>query len=96
MKWLEMAQALLSPEHGDRIFLIEGHTDTLGPDEYNHNLSQRRAEKVRTFLESQGIMLDRLHAKGVGESRPLVSDGGIDEQAINRRVEFVRMGFYKR
>jgi outer membrane protein OmpA-like peptidoglycan-associated protein len=91
---IEMAKAMLSPEHRDRVFLIEGHTDTLGSDEYNFDLSQRRAEKVRTFLASQGIMSDRLHVKGVGESKPLVSEGGIDEQATNRRVEFVRQGFY--
>jgi outer membrane protein OmpA-like peptidoglycan-associated protein len=89
-----MAQTMLLPEHRDRVFLIEGHSDTLGSDEYNLDLSQRRAEKVRTFLASQGIMLDRLHVKGVGESRPLILTGSIDEQAINRRVEFVRLGFY--
>jgi len=85
---------MLSPEHRDRVFLIEGHTDTLGPDEYNLDFSHRRAEKVRTFLASQGIMSDRFHVKGVGESRPLVLTGSKDEQAINRRVEFVRLGVY--
>jgi outer membrane protein OmpA-like peptidoglycan-associated protein len=39
-------------------------------------------------------MLDRLHVKGIGESRPLVLTGSKDEQGINRRVEFVRIGVY--
>jgi outer membrane protein OmpA-like peptidoglycan-associated protein len=91
---IEMAQTMLSPEHRDRVFLIEGHSDTLGSDEYNLDLSQRRAGKVRTFLASQGVISDRLRVSGVGESKPLVLTGSIDEQAINRRVEFVRLGFY--
>ena len=91
---IEMAQTMLSPEHRDRVFLIEGHSDTLGPEAYNLGLSRKRAEKVWTFLASQGIMSDRLQVKGVGESRPLVLAGSIDEQAINRRVEFVRLGVY--
>jgi outer membrane protein OmpA-like peptidoglycan-associated protein len=91
---IELAQTMLSPEHRDRVFLIEGHSDTLGPDEYNLDLSQRRAAKVREFLASQGVMSDRLRVKGVGESKPFISTGGKDEQAINRRVEFVRLGVY--
>ena len=91
---IEMAQTMLLPEHRDRVFLIEGHSDTLGPEAYNLGLSQRRAEKVRTFLASQGIMSDRLQIIGVGESRPLVLTGSIEEQGINRRVEFVRLGSY--
>lgn len=91
---IELAQTMLSPEHRDRVFLIEGHTDTLGPEAYNLGLARRRAETVRTFLAAQGIMSDRLQVKGVGESRPLVLAGSIDEQAINRRVEFVRLGVY--
>jgi outer membrane protein OmpA-like peptidoglycan-associated protein len=89
-----MAQTMLLPEYRDRVFLIEGHTDTLGSDEYNLDLSQRRAKKVRTFLASQGVMSGRLRVIGVGESRPLVLTGSKDEQAMNRRVEFVRLGFY--
>ena len=93
---IEMAKAMLSPEHRDRVFLIEGHTDTLGSDDYNFDLSRMRVEKVLTFLASHGIVSDRLHAKGVGESRPLVSEGGIGEQTTNHRVEFVRMGLYRK
>jgi outer membrane protein OmpA-like peptidoglycan-associated protein len=89
---IEVAKAMLVPEHQDSAFLIEGHTDTLGPDQYNLDLSKRRAEKVRTFLASQGIMSDRLRVIGIGETRPLVLKGGKNEQAINRRVEFVSLG----
>ena len=91
---IEMAQAMRSSEHRDRIFMIESHSDTTGPDEYNLDLSRRRAEAVRTFLVSRGIVLGRLEIEGVGEARPLVLTGNQEEQAINRRVEFLRLGPY--
>jgi outer membrane protein OmpA-like peptidoglycan-associated protein len=91
---IEMAQTMRSSQHRDRIFMIEGHTDTLGSDEYNLDLSRRRAEEVRTFLVSRGIVLERLKIEGVGEAKPLVLTGSQEEQAINRRVEFLRLGPY--
>lgn len=72
---------------------IGGHTDTGGDEAMNLNLSQRRAEAVRTYLANKGIATDRLIAKGYGESKPLVADRaviGVDSQdrAKNRRTEF--------
>lgn len=66
---------------------ISAHTDAVGSDEYNLELSQRRAESVVNYLISKGINTDRLIAKGYGESVP-VADNNTDEgKAANRRVE---------
>lgn len=72
-------------------FLIEGHTDSFGSDEYNLLLSARRAESVRAWLvESMNIPSARIETRGLGKSRLIVPAGGtIEEQAINRRVEIV-------
>jgi outer membrane protein OmpA-like peptidoglycan-associated protein len=67
---------------------ISGHTDNMGDDTFNKNLSQQRANAVKTYLASKGIDPKRLVAVGYGETRPLVSND--DEQGgreINRRVE---------
>lgn len=76
-------------ERGDVKVEVAGHTDSRGSDEYNVNLSQRRAEAVRNYLISKGIAADRLTAKGYGESQP-VADNATDEGRFkNRRVELV-------
>jgi outer membrane protein OmpA-like peptidoglycan-associated protein len=69
--------------------VIEGHTDAVGSDEYNLGLSKRRAQAVRDFLASQGVVEGRLSSEGYGESRP-VADNGTDEgRQKNRRVDLV-------
>jgi len=66
---------------------ISAHTDAVGSDEYNLELSQQRAESVVNYLITKGINSDRLIAKGYGESQP-VADNEIEEgKALNRRVE---------
>ncbi|MEJ2719569.1 MAG: OmpA family protein [bacterium] len=68
---------------------IEGHTDSIGPDEYNLGLSQRRARAVYEFLVSQGVDESRMSWEGYGESRP-VADNSTDEgRQRNRRVDLV-------
>lgn len=67
---------------------IEGHTDAQGPDEYNLELSQRRAEAVMTYLVNRGVSPSRLEAVGYGEMRPIVSGKSDAAYAKNRRVEF--------
>lgn len=67
---------------------LSGHTDSVGSDAYNKNLSQRRANSVKNFLVSQGVPASRLTAIGYGEAKP-VADNTTDEgRAQNRRVEF--------
>jgi outer membrane protein OmpA-like peptidoglycan-associated protein len=67
---------------------IEGHTDATGTDEHNLELSQQRAEAVRTYLVSQGVVADRLETKGMGEGHPIQPGDSEEVYATNRRVEF--------
>nr|MBN2277558.1 OmpA family protein [candidate division Zixibacteria bacterium] len=71
---------------------IEGHTDSDGADDYNANLSQKRAESVRTYLVNEfGISADRLEAKGWGETKPIDTNNSAEGKANNRRVELVKI-----
>jgi len=68
---------------------VEGHTDALGSDAYNLDLSQRRAAAVANYLvDRQGIEATRLVVLGMGEGAPLV-ENGYDPR--NRRVQFARV-----
>lgn len=67
--------------------VIEGHTDSIGTEEYNRDLSQRRAESVSTYLQSQGIDGNRLRTVGYGESRPVATNDTDAGRSQNRRVE---------
>lgn len=66
---------------------IEGHTDDVGKDDYNHDLSHRRAASVRTYFISKGISDDRLTSKGYGETRPIADNKTAAGKAQNRRTE---------
>jgi len=67
---------------------IEGHTDLIGSDESNLQLSLARAQSVKNWLvKSMKISEDRLYVRGLGKSFPIVLEGDEDAQAINRRVE---------
>ncbi len=80
----EFAKALKGNKLGAAEFNIEGHTDASGSDNFNLNLSNRRAASVVSYLESLGVPSSRLNATGFGESKPRVDD---PFAAINRRVE---------
>jgi OOP family OmpA-OmpF porin len=72
---------------------IEGHTDSIGSDEYNQRLSERRAQAVKQYLVSKGIAAARLETSGYGESQPIAPNTtpeGKDNpegRAMNRRAE---------
>ena len=73
---------------------IGAHTDCRGPEEYNLNLSHKRAKSVREYLVSQGISNTNVKSVGYGETQPLnkcVKEGICKEEEynINRRCEFV-------
>lgn len=68
---------------------VEGHTDSVGSDAYNLELSQRRAEAVVDYLISQGIEPHRLEPIGMGEGHPIDSNETDDGRYHNRRVDFV-------
>ena len=67
---------------------VEGHTDNKGGAAYNVKLSQQRADSVIKWLSSHGIAADRLVAKGIGLTTPLVPNDTEANRALNRRVEF--------
>lgn len=70
--------------------VIEGHTDSDGSDAHNQQLSEARAEAVRTFLvESGGVIPDVIHARGYGEAQPVSPNDTPLNKARNRRVEVV-------
>ena len=68
---------------------ILGHTDALGDDAYNLDLSRRRAESVVKFLTDNKVGKARLRASGKGEQQPVASNETDEGRAQNRRVEFV-------
>ncbi len=69
---------------------LQGHTDSVGSDAYNLNLSQRRAESVKVYIASKGVDAARIDAKGHGETRPVADNTTVEGRAANRRVVFVR------
>ena len=69
---------------------ISGHADAIGSDEYNRELSARRAESVRQWMINKGIAANRLTSVGYGESRPIASNDTEEGRALNRRIEFKR------
>ncbi len=67
---------------------VEGHTDSVGTDQYNQRLSERRANAVRDVLVNQyGLESNRVNAIGYGESRPVADNATEEGRQINRRVE---------
>lgn len=67
---------------------ISGHTDSRGRDAYNQELSEARANAVKTFLGNAGIDTARMDAVGFGETKPIASNNTRDGRAQNRRIEF--------
>lgn len=68
---------------------IEGHTDALGADEYNLDLSRRRAEAVKAALATTGMPSTSIRAEGLGETDPVESNETEEGRAQNRRVVVV-------
>ena len=80
----QFAKAIKDPRLAGSKFEIDGHTDAVGPEEYNQGLSERRADAVVSYLASDGIDKSHLVAKGFGKSKPRVANPYSPE---NRRVE---------
>lgn len=78
-------------KYDDTIILIEGHTDSTGPEEYNMQLSKRRAESVSHFLASQAVSPGRFSVIGYGEVQPVATNETTDGRQQNRRVELAIM-----
>jgi outer membrane protein OmpA-like peptidoglycan-associated protein len=76
-------------EYPDRGVAIRGYTDSLGGDEYNQGLSERRANSVKAYLAAQGIDSTRLSAAGMGQSDPVAGNDSAAGRLQNRRVEVI-------
>jgi len=82
-----VAQALAA--YPDRSIVVEGHTDDRGSDATNQQLSQKRAESVRSYLQQRGVPPEQMRAVGRGESQPIASNDTAEGRANNRRVEVI-------
>ena len=71
---------------------VEGHTDSVGTDEYNQKLSEARAGSVREYLTGQGVPGDAVTAVGFGKADPVASNDTAAGRQKNRRVEMVVSG----
>jgi len=71
---------------------IEGHTDAIGSDEYNQTLSEKRADSVRGYLVSSGVVPDHITAVGLGKSDPVADNATAAGRKLNRRVDMVVSG----
>lgn len=89
-KLAKIAGVLLA--HPDLRLEVEGHTDSVGSDEFNQTLSEKRAEAVRGYLTQQGVQTNNVVARGFGESKPVASNGDAAGRQQNRRVEIVVSG----
>ena len=77
-------------KYPDTKFLLAGHTDSKGTDQYNKALSERRAAAVKKYLvEEFGIAAHLLHPRGYGESRPIADNATDEGRQKNRRVEVI-------
>jgi len=83
----EVAQVIMDNPHIKRVE-VQGHTDNVGGDRYNQQLSEARARSVTTYLLSRGVDPTRLVSRGYGLTRPIADNNTEEGRAANRRVEF--------
>jgi OOP family OmpA-OmpF porin len=89
----ELGRALSSKDLADYRFRIEGHTDTVGPHDYNRALSERRAEAVVDYVAKKySVDPSRLQAVGMGEDGLLVPTPPQTPEPRNRRVQVINLG----
>jgi OOP family OmpA-OmpF porin len=84
---LDKVADMLNTSPADEKVEIIGHTDSTGPEAYNQQLSERRAQSAAKYLSEQGIASDRISVSGRGESEPVASNATRAGRAQNRRVE---------
>ena len=85
----ELARILT--KYDDTDILVEGHTDSIGTEEYNQKLSERRAESVANYAKGLGVKGSRFTTIGYGETQPVTSNSTASGRQQNRRVEIAIM-----
>lgn len=83
--------AVILNKYPDTNILIEGHTDATGSDDYNLDLSKRRAQSVANHLSLQQVVATRFTIMGYGESQPIADNETAEGRQANRRVEIAIM-----
>jgi outer membrane protein OmpA-like peptidoglycan-associated protein len=89
-KLAKIAGIILS--HPGLRLTVEGHTDSVGGDDFNQRLSEQRANSVREYLVAQSVSSDSITASGFGKTRPISSNDTASGRQLNRRVELVVSG----
>ena len=79
-------------ENPDRKLQVEGYTDSIGSDDLNLGLSQRRADAVRAALVQRGVDGARIATRGFGKAKPVASNDTTAGRQLNRRIEIVIAG----
>jgi outer membrane protein OmpA-like peptidoglycan-associated protein len=87
-KLANVATALTQQDPDSKI-IVQGYTDSQGGQSFNQDLSQRRADAVRSYLVSHGLASDRVTAQGFGMGSPIADNASAEGRANNRRVEIV-------
>ncbi|MEO1914350.1 MAG: OmpA family protein, partial [Myxococcales bacterium] len=88
----KVGRALTAPDLETFRFSIEGHTDSIGGEDFNTNLSKRRAEVVQDYLTNTGVDQMRLESIGLGEASPVDTNVTDEGRQHNRRVEIINLG----
>jgi len=88
IKTLDKVAAFMH-KYPERSVLIEGHTDNIGEEDYNQELSVNRALAIRGALVARGIDMSRIATEGLGESAPIASNDSAAGRQLNRRVEMI-------
>ena len=81
----KVAQSMV--QYPDSLVDVYGHTDSTGSDQYNLDLSKRRADAVARYLISRGVSSARIQTQGMGESYPVADNNTAEGRSQNRRVE---------
>lgn len=71
---------------------VEGYTDSIGSDEYNQTLSDKRAEAVRDYIVTSGVNMNNVAARGMGKADPVADNSTAKGRQLNRRVEMIVSG----
>jgi OOP family OmpA-OmpF porin len=74
-------------ENPNKKVALEGHTDSIGTEQYNQGLSERRANSVKDYLTKRGVDAGKISTRGFGETRPIADNKTAEGRAKNRRVE---------
>ena len=86
-KTLNQAVELLN-QLPKRSLVIQGHTDSIGPKEYNMELSEQRAKAVYDYMMEKGLKIKKVSYKGYGANKPIADNSTKEGRTANRRVEF--------